>query len=481
MPDVSLRQRDDILPQPPLDPIDDRAVADGVMTVPSIDDLHSRLASFGLTEADIRSLSTKHPVLKAQLPEIVSDFAGSFAAWPWVLPKLSLPAVQEARLRHWFNLSRSRLDAAWKASAWELARTFYEHDIPVHLFAVEHASVGTRLGNAAGLGTLKGVGLRKWFGLATIQGSIRLRIIYTKMIAFDLEILLEYYAKINKEHITRANVNLAELEIGAKRLAQAVADSAGEIDSMAEQLNDLAGRSAQNAIAAVGSSEDVSSMVLTIAGATEELARSFDAMMNEIDTAANMAKRASLVVQETDGIVRGLAEPVSTIGSVTTLIHSISNQTNLLALNASIEAARAGTSGRGFGVVASEIKSLSGGTASAVGGIASQVGQIQRVTASAAEALKQVVGLIHNIDSGSQSMVATVMQQRSATAEIARNMASAAENVTSLTDSIGQAKSYVDNVHRRVQTVKDTASQLKRASDELIKSILHLSGGRDPG
>lgn len=481
MLNVDQKQRDGILPQPPFGPAGERAVGDGAMAVPTTDDLRFRLASFGLTEAEIRSLSTKHPVLKALLPEIVDDFAGSFAAWPWVLPKLRLPAVQQARLRHWLNLSRSRLDAAWRASAWELAKTFYENDIPVHLFAVEHASVGMRLANAAGLGTLKGAGVSKWLGLATIQKSIRLRIIYTKMIAFDLEILLEYYANINKERIARANAEMAELEIGAKRLAQAVAKSAGEIDSMADQLNDLAGRSAQNAIAAVGSSEDVSSMVLSVAGATEELARSFDAMMTEIDTAAGMAKRASLVVQETDGIVRGLAEPVSTIGSVTTLIHSISNQTNLLALNASIEAARAGSSGRGFGVVASEIKSLSGGTASAVGGIASQVGQIQRVTTSAAEALKQVVGLIHNIDNGSQAMVTTVMQQRSATAEIAKNMASAADNVTFLTENIGHAKSYVDNVHKRAQTVKDAASQLKRASDELIKSMSHLSAGRDPG
>lgn len=94
---------------PLLGPVDNHAAADGPTAEAAIDDdLRFRLASFGLTEAEIRSLSTMHPVLKELLPGIVSDFESSFAAWPWVLPKLRLPAVQQARLRHWLNLCARR-------------------------------------------------------------------------------------------------------------------------------------------------------------------------------------------------------------------------------------------------------------------------------------------------------------------------------------------------------------------------------------
>src|SRR6202042_2581614 len=85
-----------------------------------------------------------------------------------------------------------------------------------------------------------------------------------------------------------------------------------------------------------------------------------------------------------------LAEAVTRVGQVTTLISEIASQTNLLALNATIEAARAGEAGRGFAVVASEVKSLATQTARSTEEINRQISEIQSITQETVRGMDEV-------------------------------------------------------------------------------------------
>ena len=105
-----------------------------------------------------------------------------------------------------------------------------------------------------------------------------------------------------------------------------------------------------------------------------------DDVSRGVTESAAVAERAVAVVDKTQQQVRSLAEAASKIGEVAELINDIADQTNLLTLNATIEAARAGDAGKGFAIVAGEVKNLASQTAKATKDIAVQIAAIQSAT-----------------------------------------------------------------------------------------------------
>src|SRR5205807_3727615 len=123
-----------------------------------------------------------------------------------------------------------------------------------------------------------------------------------------------------------------------------------------------------------------SANVQSVASATEEMTSSVNEISRQVQESSRIASEAVKQAQQTDGRINALSQAAGRIGDVVKLITAIAEQTNLLALNATIEAARAGEAGRGFAVVASEVKALASQTAKATEEISTQIGAMQSAT-----------------------------------------------------------------------------------------------------
>ncbi len=196
-----------------------------------------------------------------------------------------------------------------------------------------------------------------------------------------------------------ARMRSDELAAAVQEFGQAVIDvrtaiavAVKSLEETSHRLTSVADAAATQARTASTVADDTASGVEGTAAATNELLTAIAEIRWRATKSAEMAHHSFSHAETTTETIRSLSQAVDKIGSVVGLISDIAAQTNLLALNATIEAARAGEAGRGFSVVASEVKSLATQTAKATEEIGQQIALIQEATRRAVEGIEAPAG-----------------------------------------------------------------------------------------
>ncbi|WP_029062905.1 HAMP domain-containing methyl-accepting chemotaxis protein [Labrenzia sp. DG1229] len=276
-------------------------------------------------------------------------------------------------------------------------------------------------------------------------------------------------AEAEKKRMMEDLANDFERAVGT--IINSVSGASTELQTTAQSMTSTVEQTSMQAGVVATSSDQANSNVQTVAAATEEMAASVQEIGRQAEDSSRKAQAASAEAEETVEKVGALSEAATKIGAVVSLIQDIAEQTNLLALNATIEAARAGEAGRGFAIVASEVKELASQTASATTDIGEQINAIQDSTQTSAEAIGKVTSAISDLNEIAASIAAAVEEQSAATSEIAGNVQQAAVASQEVSDSIGEVNQSAAGSSAAAAQVLSSAGDLSRQSESLRNEV----------
>jgi len=263
----------------------------------------------------------------------------------------------------------------------------------------------------------------------------------------------------------------ARLIDGIIQNTHSLASSSEELTSVSQQMSAAAEETTAQANLVSAAAEQVSANARTVSGSIEHLVTSIHEIARSSQDAASTARQAVTLAGTTSDAMGTLGRSSQDIGKVVNVITTIAEQTNLLALNATIEAARAGEAGRGFTVVANEVKELARETAKATDDIRGRIESMQTDTRRAVEAIGEIGRVIERIDALQSKIAVAVEEQSVTTSEINRNIAEATTGSSEIAENILQVAQAAQSTAEGAANTQVSSRELARMAQDLQRLV----------
>jgi methyl-accepting chemotaxis protein len=390
------------------------------------------------------------------------------------------------------NRSYEANDLASGPKTQEILKTFgtdcneleaWEDKLAQDQLGVERQAEG--LANAITL-TLVGCGLLLGIGIAfliarSITGSIMGMLEAIQKIA-EKDLAVEDVEVTSRDEIGQAEIALNSMKNTLHQMVRNIAATAEHLASASEEISAGATQSVETARVQAGQAQQVAVAMQEMSSTVQHVSEHSQSASNSSNRAATAAKQGGQVVEQTLSTMRSIAESSrmvaarigelgkssEEIGKIVAVIDDLADQTNLLALNAAIEAARAGEQGRGFAVVADEVRKLAERTTKATQGIGTMIESIQNETRNAVQA----------IELGSRDVqigVEKTTASGTALKEIIAMAEQVGDTITQIASAATEQSSATEQVNMNVAQIASLTQGASSAAEETAKACAELS------
>lgn len=278
-----------------------------------------------------------------------------------------------------------------------------------------------------------------------------------------------------REERRKTREELADsLEQRVESIVVSLAESVDKVQLNSKSLAANANQAKSESLSVAHATETVTSNMQGVSSAGEQLAGSISSITERVSKASEAVAEATTEVDVANQRIESLAGAAVRVGEIIELINDIAEQTNLLALNATIEAARAGEAGKGFAVVASEVKNLASQTARATEEISTQISGVQNQTKEAVTAINHITGTIDRIQDISNGIAEALDEQGAATSNITNHVADASNNVADVSHRITDVSKAAEGTGDLADELYSLSTKLQSEKDDLSAEVSHF-------
>lgn len=310
-----------------------------------------------------------------------------------------------------------------------------------------------------------------------------------KRVAAAMHDIAEGEGDLTQRLEIRGNDEIAELSTSfntfmsrIQDLVSQVAGSTSQLASAAEEMSLIVDQTKNGIQQQSNETEQVATAMNEMVATVQEVTRHAESaaqMAQEADsqslTGKNVVSRTVQSIEELAGevnkasdVIHGLERDSESIGAVLDVIQGIAEQTNLLALNAAIEAARAGEQGRGFAVVADEVRSLASRTQASTQEIQEMIERLQ-------SGARDAVSVMKNGTSQAEESVSQAAAAGSSLEEITHAVTNISQMNTQIADAARQQGTVAEEINRNISNITQVAEASTNSTEDMARSSLALA------